>query len=59
MPLGWCQQITIMNLVGRELTSAFEFVADVLFSENYALGLGVHIFNTGGDVRYLVPDPER
>ena len=43
---------------GAKANFGFEFVADVLFSENYALGLGVHIFNTGGDVRYLVQDTE-
>jgi hypothetical protein len=43
---------------GGKANFGFEFVADVLFSENYALGLGVHIFNTGGDVRYLVQDTE-
>jgi hypothetical protein len=43
---------------GAKVNFGFEFVADVLFSENYALGLGVHIFNTGGDVRYLVQDTD-
>ena len=44
--------------LGVKVNFGFEFVADVLFSENYALGLGVNVFNTGGDVRYLVEDPE-
>ncbi len=44
--------------LGAKVNFGFEFVADVLFSENYALGLGVNVFNTGGDVRYLVVDPE-
>ena len=43
---------------GPKVNFGFEFIADVLFSENYALGLGVNVFNTGGDVRYLVVDPE-
>jgi hypothetical protein len=41
---------------GPKVNFGFEFIADVLFSENYALGLGVHVFNTGGDVRYVVQD---
>lgn len=44
--------------LGAKVNFGFEFIADVLFSDNYALGLGVNIFNTGGDVRYLVQDPE-
>ena len=44
--------------LGAKVNFGFEFMADVLFSENYALGLGVNVFNTGGDVRYLVVDPE-
>ena len=43
---------------GAKVNFGFEFIADVLFSDNYALGLGVNIFNTGGDVRYLVQDLE-
>lgn len=44
--------------LGAKVNFGFEFIADVLFSDNYALGLGVNIFNTGGDVRYLVQDLE-
>jgi hypothetical protein len=44
--------------LGAKVNFGFEFIADVLFSENYALGLGVNIFNSGGDVRYLVQDLE-
>ena len=44
--------------LGAKVNFGFEFIADVLFSDNYALGLGVNIFNTGGDVSYLVQDPE-
>jgi hypothetical protein len=43
--------------LGAKVNFGFEFIADVLFSENYALGLGVNVFNTGGDVRYLEQDP--
>ena len=43
--------------LGAKVNFGFEFVADVLFSDNYALGLGVNVFNTGGHVRYLVLDP--
>ena len=43
---------------GARINFGYEFIADILFTNNYALGLGVHIFNTGGDVRYLVVDPE-
>ena len=43
--------------LGAKVNFGFEFMADVLFSENYALGLGVNVFNTGGDVRYLEQDP--
>lgn len=37
---------------GVKVNFGFEFMADVLFTENYALGLGVNVFNTGGDVEY-------
>lgn len=41
-----------------KLNFGYEFIADVLFSENYALGLGVHIFHTGAEITYLVMNPE-
>ena len=44
---------------GAKVNFGFEFMADVLFTENYALGLGVNVFNTGGDVEYYSSeDPE-
>ena len=45
--------------LGAKVNFGFEFMADVLFTENYALGLGVNVFNTGGDVEYYSSeDPE-
>jgi len=43
---------------GAKLNFGYEFIADLLFSENYALGLGVHIFNTGSSLTYQVMNPE-
>ncbi|MGY8917767.1 MAG: outer membrane beta-barrel protein, partial [Flavobacteriales bacterium] len=43
---------------GSKLNFGYEFIADVLFSENYALGFGVHIFNTGSKLTYLVMNPD-
>ena len=43
---------------GAKLNFGYEFIADVLFSENYALGFGVHIFNTGSKLTYLVMNPD-
>ena len=43
---------------GAKLNFGYEFIADLLFSENYALGLGVHIFNTGSDLTYQVMNPD-
>ncbi|HIG58421.1 MAG TPA: hypothetical protein EYF95_00580 [Flavobacteriales bacterium] len=43
---------------GANLNFGYEFIADILFSENYALGLGVHIFNTGSDLTYQVMNPD-
>jgi hypothetical protein len=42
---------------GAKLNFGYEFIADLMFSENYALGLGVHIFNTGSDLTYQVESP--
>ena len=42
----------VHEAVGAKVNFGFEFMADVLFTENYALGLGVNVFNTGGDVKY-------
>ena len=43
---------------GAKLHFGYEFIADVLFSENYALGFGVHIFNTGSELTYSVMNPQ-
>ena len=43
---------------GANLNFGYEFIADLMFSENYALGLGVHIFNTGSDLTYQVMNPD-
>ena len=42
---------------GAKLHFGYEFIADFMFSENYALGLGVHIFNTGSHLTYQVEAP--
>ena len=42
---------------GSKLNFGYEFIADLMFSENYALGLGVHIFNTGSDLTYQIESP--
>jgi len=43
---------------GAKLNFGYEFIADLMFSDNYALGLGVHIFNTGSDLTYQVMNPD-
>jgi hypothetical protein len=43
---------------GANINFGYEFIADLMFSENYALGLGVHIFNTGSDLTYQVMNPD-
>ena len=42
---------------GAKLNFGYEFIADLMFSENYALGLGVHIFNTGSNLTYQIESP--
>jgi hypothetical protein len=42
---------------GSKLNFGYEFIADFLFSENYALGLGVHIFNSGSNLTYQIESP--
>ena len=46
----------VHEAVGAKVNFGFEFMADVLFTENYALGLGVNVFNTGGDVEYFIEE---
>ena len=38
---------------GTKLNFGFEFVADITISDNYSLGTGIHVFNTGGTISYL------
>lgn len=39
-----------------KINFGFEFVTDFMFEENLAFSTGVHVFNTGGDLSYLVVD---
>ena len=43
---------------GKNLNFGFEFMADIMFSENYAFSTGIHIFQTGGAISYLVEHPD-
>jgi hypothetical protein len=43
---------------GAKLNFGFEFVADILMSENYSFGTGIHVFNTGGSINYLTNENE-
>jgi hypothetical protein len=43
---------------GTKLNFGFEFNTDIMFNETYAFGTGIHIFNTGGAISYLVVDQE-
>lgn len=43
--------------MGSKLNFGFEFMADIMMNENYAFSTGVHIFQTGGRINYLVPNP--
>ena len=33
----------------------YQFMADILFAETYAIGTGVHVFRTGSTVKYVEP----
>lgn len=39
-----------------QINFGFEFVTDFMFEENLAFSTGVHVFNTGGNLSYLVVD---
>ena len=43
---------------GTNLNFGFEFVADIMFSDNYAFSTGIHIFQTGGEISYIVEHPD-
>jgi hypothetical protein len=43
---------------GTKLNFGFEFTTDIMFNDTYAFGTGIHIFNTGGAISYLVVDEE-
>ena len=43
---------------GTKLNFGFEFVADITISDNYSLGTGIHVFNTGGSINYLTNENE-
>ena len=43
--------------IGSKVNFGFEFMADIMMNENYAFSTGIHIFQTGGRINYLVPNP--
>ena len=43
---------------GANFNFGYAFVADVLFSETYAIGTGINVFHTGGTFNYWQNHPE-
>lgn len=54
---SWMVSTDYDHLTGdSQMNFGFEFVSDIMFSDNYAFSTGVHVFNTGGNLSYLVVD---